>query len=78
MDRFEYLVVTWPAAPGGPYSVDQLDQLGSEGWEAVGMTSRPTSVLMPGMGATPDTEIAVLLKRQLRPPRTRRSAPLQA
>jgi hypothetical protein len=57
MTAWEYLIVALPAfvaptaAPGESAAVQALDDLGEQGWEAVGMT------------VLADDTVAVLLKR---------------
>lgn len=79
MERFQYSVLIWTSKEEGPGILDQLDELGSEGWEAVGITTRSTALPMPGMGGSMGSDVIVLLKRRLptvatepdRPPRRR-------
>ena len=66
VDRFEYLIVPWPPSDDGTGTLQQLDGLGADGWEAVGLAPRAVSVPMAGMGASAVPEIVVLLKRRRR------------
>jgi hypothetical protein len=63
MSTFEYTTVVWRPYDDGTATLDLLNELGSQGWEAVGMTPRATGSPMPGMGADVVPEIVVLLKR---------------
>lgn len=64
MDLFEYRTVAWSKRDDGSALTTALNQLGRDGWEAVGMVSRSVTVPMPGMGAEAVPEIIVLLKRR--------------
>ncbi len=65
MGRFEYTMVVWPPMGDGVQTVAELNRLGAEGWEAVGLTSRAVQTPMPGMGAAAVPEVVTLLKRPL-------------
>ncbi|MEY2467345.1 MAG: hypothetical protein QOF21_43 [Actinomycetota bacterium] len=64
MDRFEYKIAAWRREDDGTATLQQLNALGADGWEAVGMTTRAVPVPMAGMGAVSVPEIVVLLKRR--------------
>jgi hypothetical protein len=63
MDAFEYTMLVWPAGADGSGLIRELDQLGAQGWEAVGMTTRSVATPRPGMGAKAESDVVVLLKR---------------
>jgi len=65
VDRFEYRAVVWAIDDDGGQMLVRLNQVGAEGWEAVGVTARAMSVPMAGMGAKAVPEVIVLLKRRL-------------
>ena len=65
MDRFEYTIVSWAADAAGADAVGFLNELGAEGWEAVGVAPRSTPVPMAGMGASVVPEMVIILKRRL-------------
>ena len=64
-ETFEYVLLTWPPDDDGTDTVDRLNLLGADGWEAVGFTTRTSPVALPGMGARPVPEVVVLLKRRM-------------
>jgi hypothetical protein len=63
VSRFEYTTVVWRPNDDGSAMLALLNELGSQGWEAVGMAPRATESPMPGMGASIVPEVVVLLKR---------------
>lgn len=65
MEHFEYLVLAWPSSDEGTGTTEQLNVLGADGWEAVGLAARGVSVPIAGMGARAVPEVVVLLKRRL-------------
>lgn len=65
MDRFEYTLLRWSSDTESQATVQHLDQLGSQGWEAVGITTRATALPMPGMGGSMGSDVVVLLKRRI-------------
>lgn len=65
MDVYEYSIVAWPPSDDGTSTLHDLNALGAEGWEAIGLTTRAGSVPMPGMGAKSVPEVIVLLKRRI-------------
>lgn len=65
MSGFEYTTVVWSPADDGTGAIALLNQLGAEGWEAVGLAPRAAAVPMAGMGAQTVPEVVVLLKRPL-------------
>jgi hypothetical protein len=67
MDGFEYQILPWRRNDDGTAALAQLNALGAEGWEAVGLAPRGVDVPMSGMGAEAVPEMVVLLKRRLPP-----------
>jgi hypothetical protein len=65
MESFEYLILPWPSSDDGTSTTQQLNVLGTDGWEAVGLATRAVSVPMAGMGAVAVPEVVVLLKRRV-------------
>ncbi|HVV38352.1 MAG TPA: hypothetical protein VHC63_17215 [Acidimicrobiales bacterium] len=63
MAAFDYFLLTWEPVESIERFNHRLSTLGAEGWEAVSMSPRRTSVPMAGMGADAIADIAVLLKR---------------
>jgi hypothetical protein len=64
LDSFEYSIVAWSRSDNGAGTLAQLNALGAQGWEAVGLAPRATSVPASGMGADAVPEMIVLLKRR--------------
>lgn len=77
METFEYMFAVWPAFDDGSASVNNLNALGAEGWEAVGIAPRAATVPMPGMGASSTPEMVILLKHRIAEPAPR-ARPLMA
>lgn len=65
MSAFEYTSVVWSPSDDGTELLTLLNQLGGDGWEALGLAPRAATVPMPGMGASTVPEVVVLLKRPL-------------
>jgi hypothetical protein len=66
---FEYLIVPWSRNDNGTMTAALLNDLGSKGWEAVGLAPRSNDTVMAGMGGMEVSEMVVLMKRTVAPPR---------
>ena len=64
MDQFEFQMVVWPPNEDGGATVRALNALGAEGWSAVGMAPRTSSVPVPGRGGSAIPEMVILLQRR--------------
>lgn len=63
--RFEYRLLPWePSVDTGAFQAI-LNDAGREGWEAVGLGQRGSSLPMPGTGAASKASLVVILKREL-------------
>lgn len=60
MDRYEYRWAIWRSGDNGAAALTELNALGSDGWEAVGLTDRAVVIPAAGMGAAAVPEVAVL------------------
>jgi hypothetical protein len=69
MTMFEYLIVPWPRNDNGTMTAALLNDLGTKGWEAVGLAPRSSDTVMPGMGGVEVSEMIVLMKRKIAPAR---------
>lgn len=64
MDQFEFQMVVWPPNEDGEATVRMLNQLGAEGWSAVGISTRTAPVLQPGLSGRATPEVVILLQRR--------------
>ena len=62
----EFTMVVWAPGDDGADTLEILNELGAEGWSAVGLAPRAAAVPMAGMGASMVPEVVVLLQRPLR------------
>ena len=62
----EFTMVVWAPGDDGAGTLQMLNQLGADGWSAVGLAPRAAAVPMAGMGASMVPEVVVLLQRPVR------------